>query len=145
MFSGSDRTTWQLVRRFFLVDNISGKPASSTTQGTGLGGTSNIADTVDSTRAKAIRYAQSMTIHIELQDGTSSGKIYPPFLEITYGVVKEQDSQTDKKVQVCGVSQYNTMQYNAMQYNAMQYSTVQYLLDDVSTEEAILTIGTGLQ
>ena len=51
-------------------------------------------------RARAVRYAQSMTLHIALQEKTTSGRIYPPYLEITYGVVKEADYDTAKKVEV---------------------------------------------
>ena len=51
-------------------------------------------------RAKAVRYAQSMAIVITLQEGTNDGKIYPPLLRITYGVARESDYEAETKVEV---------------------------------------------
>ncbi|XP_022100949.1 meckelin-like isoform X1 [Acanthaster planci] len=79
------RSAWQLTRRFFLVDNVSGKTASE------------IAATV-------IRYASSMELLITLQNEagqTREGKIYPPLLKIQYSeLVYEDDYDANTEVTV---------------------------------------------
>ena len=50
---------------------------------------------------RAVRYLSSATIHINLQSGTTQGKIYPPYLELTYSVVSRDDYNTGRKMPVC--------------------------------------------
>jgi meckelin len=69
--TGTDRTKWKLVRRFFMVDRISGK-------------------TSPDTPAVYARYAKSITIHIELQP--TAGRIYPPYVEIVYDYASYTDA-----------------------------------------------------
>nr|CAB3267113.1 meckelin-like [Phallusia mammillata] len=58
-------TRWVLVRRFYLIDNLSGIT-------TALGDSPT-----------TVTYATTMTLNIELQP-SSSGLIYPPYLSVTY-------------------------------------------------------------
>ncbi|KAJ8042251.1 Meckelin [Holothuria leucospilota] len=66
---------WQLTRRFFLVDNVSGKTA------------------VDSP-ARYVRYASDIEFQITLQseEGEArNGKIYPPLLKIKYSELSQEN------------------------------------------------------
>lgn len=59
----------QLVRRFYLIDNIRNK--------------------VGSTNANTVYYARSMSLSIQLQlDSSPAGKIFPPLLRIEYASVE---------------------------------------------------------
>ncbi|XP_072013761.1 meckelin-like [Amphiura filiformis] len=76
---------WQLTRRFFLVDNLSGK------------------ETID-TPAKVVRYASSIELEISIQQEAGEareGKIYPPLLKVKYGEVnydEDYESNPTRKV-----------------------------------------------
>lgn len=87
-----DRRKWKLVRRFFLVDNVSGKEITKSS------GASGQSQTKVAGKARAVRYVEKMVLNIELRD--SSGQIYPPFLDITYSSADTDDYDADKKVQV---------------------------------------------
>ena len=66
----SDRTKWKLTRRFFLVDNLSGRS--------------------DMTKdAIVVQYASSVELLYRLR---GDGQIYPPLLKIKYTVVKAASS-----------------------------------------------------
>ncbi|KAK7082574.1 Meckelin [Halocaridina rubra] len=79
---------WQLMRRFFLVDNISGKGSLSP----------KAQD--QSHRARVVRYAQNIEILIRLREGESHGLIYPPFFRITYGEVNDDMYSSKQKVKM---------------------------------------------
>ncbi|XP_033646702.1 meckelin-like [Asterias rubens] len=75
----SANTNWQLTRRFFLVDNISGKESTTAP-------------------AKVVRYASSIEILVTMQqlDGeTREGKIHPPLLKITYTELAYENNYDD--------------------------------------------------
>ena len=55
--------------------------------------------TQTSTRPQAVRFAQSMTLYIELQE-SRDGKIMSPYLQINYGTAKQEDYEADKEVDV---------------------------------------------
>ena len=65
-----DRTEWQLVRRFFLVDNVVGK-------------------TGEQENLKFLRYAQSIEMLVRLR--SSDGEIYPPLLKVKYNTKDVSD------------------------------------------------------
>ena len=67
----SDQMQWQLVRRFFLVDKISG--------------VEQVEGQNQSLIPKVTRYAKSITLKVRLVGNDNSGKIYVPYLEIEYG------------------------------------------------------------
>jgi len=48
----------------------------------------------------AVRYAESITIHIELQPDQSDGHIYPPYLSVKYAVASSEDYLANKNVTV---------------------------------------------
>lgn len=52
-------------------------------------------------RARAVRYAQDITIHVALQEG-ETGLIYPPYIQINYGVatIDDFDAATDLAVRL---------------------------------------------
>lgn len=78
---GGDQMIWQLTRRFFLVDNLSGKVTAEEP-------------------ASAIRYASSIEIEVNLRDGASEGMIYPPLLRLTYSDLVREDYVEDNSVTV---------------------------------------------
>ena len=45
-----------------------------------------------------VRYARDMTLHITLQSESSAGRIYPPYLEITYADVSSADREAGATV-----------------------------------------------
>ena len=49
---------------------------------------------------RAVRYAESITIHIELQPDRSDGHIYPPYVAVKYAVASAADFLSDKNVTV---------------------------------------------
>lgn len=58
----SDRHYWRLTKRFFLVDNISGKSS-------------------ENSRPQIIQYAEQLELNIRLRE---DGLIYPPLLKVKY-------------------------------------------------------------
>ena len=72
--------SWKLLRRFFLVDNLSGRPKAS-------------AD-------KVIRVAELIQLNIRLRNG--QGQIYPPYIKVRYTSIKLNDDilKRDPTVQV---------------------------------------------
>ena len=50
--------------------------------------------------ARAVHFAQDMTVHIELQEDSRDGRIYPPYLRINYGHALTEDRDVDKTVKV---------------------------------------------
>ena len=47
-----------------------------------------------------VRYASSMKLHVTLQSESNNGRIYPPYLEITYSHVDVGDRQGNGTVTV---------------------------------------------
>ncbi|PIK39447.1 putative meckelin [Apostichopus japonicus] len=76
---------WQLTRRFFLVDNVSGKTAADAP-------------------ASIVRYASEIELVITLQNEEGqarNGRIYPPLLKIKYSeLTQESDYQGDTSTTV---------------------------------------------
>ncbi|XP_045605694.1 meckelin [Procambarus clarkii] len=81
-----DQKRWQLTRRFFLFDNISGKESLSP-------------NTMDKKRrARVVRYPQSIEIIVQLREGEGDGLIYPPLIKITYGEVGDEYYESNQSV-----------------------------------------------
>ncbi|XP_071524785.1 meckelin [Panulirus ornatus] len=78
---------WQLTRRFFLFDNLSGRESLSL----------NLND--KEKRARVVRYAQSVEIIIQLREGEGDGLIYPPLIKITYAEVEDDYYESGKRVE----------------------------------------------
>eukprot|EP00057_Strongylocentrotus_purpuratus_P027643 XP_011682117.1 PREDICTED: meckelin [Strongylocentrotus purpuratus] len=74
---GDNQLLWQLTRRFYLVDNVSGKV--------------NADDP-----ASALRYASSIEIRVSLREGTSAGLIYPPYMRLTYSELSRETDYTEE-------------------------------------------------
>jgi len=49
---------------------------------------------------RAVRYAESITIHVELLPDQSDGLIYPPYLSVKYAVATADDYDANKNVTV---------------------------------------------
>ncbi|CAH1268916.1 TMEM67 [Branchiostoma lanceolatum] len=79
--SAGDRTRWQLVRRFFLVDPIGTKLAADG-------------------EPQVVRYASSFSIGVQLRSGNREGEIYPPLVRITYSEATLDDYTANAKVTV---------------------------------------------
>lgn len=78
---------WQLMRRFFLFDNLSGRESLSP----------NTPDRME--RAKVVRYAQNIEIVIRLREGEGHGLIFPPLIKITYGEVSDDQYELNTMVE----------------------------------------------
>jgi meckelin len=61
--------SWKLLRRFFLVDNLSGRPKNS-----------------DPNADNVIRVAEMIQLNIRLRNG--QGQIYPPYIKVRYTTIK---------------------------------------------------------
>ncbi|ELU18582.1 hypothetical protein CAPTEDRAFT_105851, partial [Capitella teleta] len=72
-----DKNLWQLVRRFFLVDRVAG-----------------FEDSDDDTWVA--HYARKMSLHIRLQEAQGQGRIFTPYLEITYEAVTYEQALNDE-------------------------------------------------
>ena len=68
---GTDRTKWQLTRRFFIVDNLIGRS--------------------DNQELKWIRYPEKIELSIRVR--STDGEIYPPMLRIRYKALDVQDEE----------------------------------------------------
>ncbi|KAL2715557.1 meckelin [Vespula squamosa] len=76
-----DISDTQLVRKFFLMDNISGiKALPNFVTGTFL----------KKSNLSVLRYMKSFTLLVNIQSGKARGKIYPPIVIIEYGELMEQ-------------------------------------------------------
>jgi len=51
---------------------------------------------------RAVRYAESITVLVELRSDQSDGHIYPPHIAVTYAVATEDDYLAYKNVSVSG-------------------------------------------
>ncbi|XP_054290013.1 meckelin-like [Macrosteles quadrilineatus] len=77
----SDMGQWQLTRRFFLIDSVSGVP-------------------VNGNKVEVIQYLKSATLRVRAQHGEDQGKIYPPVLTLSYSGITAQHIQSDTPVQI---------------------------------------------
>ena len=93
---------WQLTRRFFLIDNLSGREAASP----------DLWDEAE--RAKVVRYVKDVEITVQLREGEGHGLIYPPLIKLTYGQVEDNDYDSNRKVEVSLKVQY-TMNFSKIQ------------------------------
>ncbi|KAK3890444.1 hypothetical protein Pcinc_005601 [Petrolisthes cinctipes] len=97
-----DQKKWQLTRRFFLFDNLSGRETlPPTANNDGAESASSVTEddrTVN--RAKVVRYAKSLEITIQLREGDGHGQIYPPLIRISYGEVPRKYYGSDRKVRL---------------------------------------------
>lgn len=91
--TNADRLTWQLGRRFFLVDNLSSKTQANQA-------------------ASIIRYAERIQLVFKMRN--SDGQIYPPYMKIKYGAVES----TASSVTVSFSTQYE-MDVSKIQQNVM--------------------------
>ncbi|XP_070575906.1 meckelin-like [Ptychodera flava] len=73
-----DPESWQFHRRFFMVDNLSGK-------------------TGEPSLAEVVRYASLIQLEISIQG--ENGKIYTPMLRIRYSEINRQDSYESNTAQ----------------------------------------------
>lgn len=78
---------WQLTRRFFMFDNLSGKESLSP----------NSKDSKE--RAKVVRYAESIGIVVQLREGEGHGLIYPPLIRISYAEVTDEHYESNMRVE----------------------------------------------
>lgn len=62
------QSNWQLTKRFFLFDNLSGKQSVSSF-------------------SSVVRYAEKIQLRLKKRDGSIDGLIYPPLIIISYGEV----------------------------------------------------------
>ena len=69
--------SWKLLRRFFLVDNLSGRPEPSSDP------------KATASADKVIRVAEMVRLSIRLRN--SEGKIYPPYIKVRYKSIKLND------------------------------------------------------
>ncbi|XP_071571713.1 meckelin [Temnothorax nylanderi] len=72
----------QLVRKFFLVDNISGFKALPVFMNSGF---------MKASELSALRYMKSLTIFVNVQNGQDHGKIFAPILIVEYDELTYQD------------------------------------------------------
>jgi len=49
---------------------------------------------------RAVRYAESITVHVALLPDQSDGRIYPPYVSVKYGVATADDLTANKTVTV---------------------------------------------
>ncbi|KAJ4448147.1 hypothetical protein ANN_10160, partial [Periplaneta americana] len=83
----SDRSQWQLTRRFFLIDKIGGvKSATDKSKG-------KVEDV-----PYVIRYLKSCTLRVKIQEREEEGRIYPPLLVLKYGEITQEDIESDTHV-----------------------------------------------
>ncbi|KAF4527343.1 hypothetical protein B566_EDAN001120, partial [Ephemera danica] len=79
---GSDPSSWQLVRRMFLVDHVLGR----TTRNTEV--------------PQVLRYLQSCTIRVKVLGKEGPGQILPPLIDITYAELTQAQILRNEAVTV---------------------------------------------
>lgn len=73
----SDRMQWQLVRRFFLVDKLSGERFDEGKKSNGI--------------PWVLRYAKSLALRVKLVGKEEEGKIFIPYLEVDYDEITREE------------------------------------------------------
>lgn len=94
---------WQLVRRFFFLDALTGIE-SFATEG----------PTVRGKRAKVVRYMKSFIIDISLRDMDEAGFIYPPLVTVEYDEITKEDLDDGREVTVTFTINY-TMDQSSLE------------------------------
>ncbi|XP_037076463.1 meckelin-like [Pollicipes pollicipes] len=94
-----DRQQWQLVHRFFLLDVTSGVAAVSEGD-------------ADQAGPELVQYVQDAVLSVQMQDDKERpGRIFPPLLTLTYGLLKRD--QQDRAVRLRVRVQYSTNMANS--------------------------------
>ncbi|XP_065281384.1 meckelin isoform X1 [Dermacentor albipictus] len=78
-------SSWQLVRRFFLVDPITGKDSDSASRS-------------GHPKAKFLRYAEKVNLHITLHKKGKPGSIHPPLITIGYAEASRDAYEQNAKL-----------------------------------------------
>ena len=73
------------------------------------------------TGLRAVRYAESIIIHIELRPDQSDGRIYPPYVSIKYAVATAADYEADSNVTVLLLSLIDSSGVNKIKGKAKHY------------------------
>ncbi|MPC34408.1 meckelin-like [Portunus trituberculatus] len=102
LLNQESKMKWQLTRRFFLIDNLSGREA----------GSPNAWDELE--RARVVQYVKNMEIIIQLREGEGHGLIYPPLFKLTYDEVEDNYYDSNRKVEV-GLKVQYTMNFSKIQ------------------------------
>ncbi|KAJ9601533.1 hypothetical protein L9F63_000276 [Diploptera punctata] len=84
---GSDRSQWQLTRRFFMIDTVSGVKVAS------------VSNKQVEESPSVIRYMKSCVLRVKVR-GREEGRIYPPLLILKYGEVNQQDIDDNVELSV---------------------------------------------
>nr|CAD7441633.1 unnamed protein product [Timema bartmani] len=90
---GSDESQWQLTRRLFLIDKVSGVRANAERQ--------------RSIEPSIVRYLKSLEIRVKVQGPKEEGRIYPPLLVVEYGELTQEDIQANVPVALHFSVDYN--------------------------------------
>ncbi|XP_043284652.1 meckelin [Venturia canescens] len=73
--AGEDSSRWQLVKRFFSVDKITGYRAISNSKNSSFSKGSEL---------HVLRYIKSLQLVVKLQERAERGKVFPPLLVVEY-------------------------------------------------------------
>ncbi|XP_012233806.1 meckelin [Linepithema humile] len=96
----------QLVRKFFLVDNISGSMAVP----------DFMSDKFKKTELSMLRYMKSLTVLVNVLNGEDHGKIFAPFLIVEYDELTDPNLITDSVItidyKVTFILKDNNIDYN---------------------------------
>lgn len=84
---------WQLVRRMFVREAISGIAAKDAKN-------ANSVVKKDMSSSLVVRYARSIELDINLRDMNGEGTIYPPLIIVTYDELTKEDIAKGTEVQV---------------------------------------------
>lgn len=90
---------WQLVRRFFLAEGVTGIEEKASLEKI-------------SNRKTIVRFIQSFKLDINLREMDGSGTIYPPLITITYGEVNEDDVKSNIQVKLSFQTSFSRDQKN---------------------------------
>ncbi|KAJ1524437.1 hypothetical protein ONE63_010934 [Megalurothrips usitatus] len=89
----TDKAGWQLVRRYFLADAISGVRSKPETDGSTM-------ETEDTKVPSVIQYAKSLSLRVKVQSGNDRGRVYPPLLVVDYAEISAEALQTNLMVPI---------------------------------------------
>lgn len=112
----ADVSRWQLVRRFFLTDPVSGIQDSSM-----------VIQDRRQPFAEIFRYAAEITLRIKLKKEGSPGSIYPPLLIITHAEATPKDYMKNVRVPVTFTVSYEMDQSESDQAIAISIGVLSAL------------------